>query len=128
MATIFKQGWDAGKGRYAHKYGSSQAYSDCFDKNSVLRALHDAIGHFTGHWVRNFLSMATDPYHDEDITIGQVTHQAEDNAGGSFCLRFTGRDNYGYAFHFYVVQDKGGALIITKITYHDGDLKTFFRS
>lgn len=128
MATIFKQGWDAEKGKYADKYGSYQAYLDCFDKNSILKALHDGIGHFAGQWVRNFLSIATDPYHDDDITIEQGTHQVEDTTGGGFCLHFTGRDNYGYAFHFYVVQDNGGALIITKITYYDGNLKTFLRS
>jgi hypothetical protein len=43
----------------------------------------------------------------------------ETTKGGGFCLHFTGRDTYGFAFHFYIDQQQNGTPRIFEITYMD---------
>ncbi|HKQ78597.1 MAG TPA: hypothetical protein VJ810_33170 [Blastocatellia bacterium] len=76
-----------------------------------------AAGHFQDGLVKQFLDDAQNSDSGTIVTIEQGTHQPEDTTGGGFKLHFTGRDQNGKAFHFYVQQLNDGALYIPTITY-----------
>ncbi len=127
MATVFNKGWNTEKGKYAEKYGNYRGCLDCFDEGSILKALCESKGHFNGQWVQGFLTIACNPHNAEKVTVEQVTRQAEGIVGGGLCLHFTGRDNYGFVFHFYVVREHSGKLKIFEISYFNNSLTSFKR-
>ena len=118
MAINFKPGWNVQIKSYASKYGPYQAFLNSFDENAINRALFDAKNKFADRWVNEFIGYAMDPFDKSHVvTLEQGTHQTEDTRGGGFCLHFTGRDTYGFAFHFYVHRQADGIPRIFKITY-----------
>lgn len=127
MAIIFKKSWKAEKGKYAKKYATYRAYPDCFDEDGILQAFRNAIGHFTGEWVRRFLLTAADPQEATEVVIEQGRHETGHVDEGGFCLCFSGRMKKEVAFQIYIVQDFRNKLQIIEITYVDRELKQCFR-
>ena len=120
MAITYKPGWNVQIRSYSNKYGPYQAFLSSFDENTLNRALSDARHKFNDSWVNRFIDAAMDPFDKKSVvTVEQGAHQTEDTRGGGFCLHFTGRDQDGYAFHFYVNQQKNGSPRIFEITYMD---------
>lgn len=120
MALTFKSGWNTARQKYVNKYGQYQAFLDTLNESVIRQAFIKAKDNFTDRWVNEFIDIATNSKRSETVTIEQGSHQPEDMKGGGFCLHFTGRDNYGYAFHFYIVQNSSGYPVIFEITYRDG--------
>lgn len=104
---------------------ANQAFVNQFDENAILKAISDAKTKFSRDvWCKNFIEIAMDPFDRKVVTIEQGAHQPENVATGGFKLHFTGRDNGGFAFHFYVKQDNIGRLVVTEMSYMDyGRLK-----
>lgn len=120
MAITFKPGWNREIISYASRYGQYRAFLSSFDEAAINRALFEARGKFNNQWAREFIKHAMDPFDQRNVvTIEQGTHQVEDTRGGGFCLHFTGRDTFGYAFHFYIDQKLDGKARIFEITYMD---------
>lgn len=123
----FKHAWDQELRNWLK--GANQAYVNQFNDNAILRAIADAKSGFSAYqWCNNFIDIAMDPFNPKVVTIEQGTHQPEANKGGGFKLHFTGRDNAGYAFHFYVQQQPNGTLRVTEMSYVDGALRKFNRA
>ncbi|WP_306350794.1 hypothetical protein [Flavobacterium sp. '19STA2R22 D10 B1'] len=121
MALTFKKGWNTAKPGYEKKYGQYQAFLDTLTETSIINAFKNARNHFSDHWVLEFIDIATSSSRTERVTIEQGTHQPEDTRGGGFCLHFTGRDNYNYAFHFYIIQNLDGTPKIMEISYRENN-------
>lgn len=119
MPLKFKPGWNMELRRYATRFGDYQAFLSSFDENSIRAALFGAQGRFNHNWVRDFIKIAMDPFSTADVWVEQGTHQEENLRAGGFCLHFTGRDQYGDAFHFYIKQDNAGRPIIFEITFRE---------
>lgn len=115
----YKPGWNLEIRSYANRFGAYQAFLSSFDENSINKAIFDAKGHFADQWIREFIDIAMDPFSPKVVTVEQGTHQAENMRAGGFCLHFTGRDHFGYAFHFYVKQLPTGLPRIFEVTYMD---------
>ncbi|OJX53977.1 MAG: hypothetical protein BGO88_09900 [Flavobacterium sp. 38-13] len=119
MALIFKKGWNEARKDYVKKYGKYQAFLDTLTESLIVGAFRNARNHFSDHWVLEFIDIATNPGRVEQVSIEQGSHQPEDLTGGGFCLHFTGRDNSGYAFHFYIIQNLDGTPRIIEISYRE---------
>jgi hypothetical protein len=120
MSIVFKPGWNLQIRSYARNYGEYQAFLSSFDQNSINRALFEAQNKFNDQWITKFIGYAMDPFDTQNVvTVEQGTHQVETTKGGGFCLHFTGRDTYGFAFHFYIDQQQNGTPRIFEITYMD---------
>ena len=117
MVIKYKTGWNMEILRYANQFGPYQGFLNSFDENAISKALFDAKGHFNDHWCKVFIDVAMDPFSSQTVTIEQGAHQAENMRGGGFCLHFTGRDQDGYAFHFYIDQTHTGQARVFEITY-----------
>jgi hypothetical protein len=117
VAITYKPLWNVEIQRYANKYGPYQAFLSAFNEVAINRAIFEAKGHFNDPWVKEFIDVAMDPFSKKIVTVEQGTHQTEDTVGGGYCLHFTGRDQYGYAMHFYIQQSRTGQPQIIEITY-----------
>lgn len=106
---------------------SNQAFINQFDENAINRAIAGARNHFPDKWCKEFIDISMDPFDTREVTIEQGAHQPENTKGGGYKLHFTGRDQYGFAFHFYLKQILSGALEISEISYMDNGLKKFAR-
>jgi hypothetical protein len=113
----YASGWNSEIASYANRFGSYKAFLESFDENSINVALCKAQSSFSDNWVKDLTKIAMDPFDNRTIWIEQGTHQAENLRSGGFCLHFTGRDNYGLAFHFYVKQALNGVPEIFEITF-----------
>ncbi len=107
---------------------ANQTFVNQFNETAINHAIGTANGHFRDHWCQEFIKIASDPFDRRVVTIEQGTHQPEDARGGGFKLHFTGRDNGGYAFHFYVRQLMTGALEITEMSYNDRGIRRCMRT
>lgn len=119
MGLIFKKDWNVARKEYVKKYGTYQAFLDTITESLIVSAFRNARIHFSNHWVLEFIDIAINPNRVEQVYIEQGSHQPEDLNGGGFCLHFTGRDNLGYAFHFYIIQNLDGTPRIIEITYRE---------
>lgn len=106
---------------------ANQVFVNQFNENAINAAIGKAHGHFNDHWCQEFIKIACDPFDSRVVTIEQGAHQPENARGGGFKLHFTGRDNGGYAFHFYVRQLPTGALEVTEMSYNDRGLHRCLR-
>ncbi|MBS1629255.1 MAG: hypothetical protein JST27_04265 [Bacteroidetes bacterium] len=107
---------------------ANQVFVNQFNENAINNAIAGARGHFNDHWCKEFITIACDPFDRRIVTIEQGAHQPENARGGGFKLHFTGRDNGGYAFHFYVRQLMTGQLEVTEMSYNDHGLKQVQRT
>ena len=115
----FKPGWNSEIAKYVHQFGPYKAFLMTLNEAAISKALFDTSGHFNNQWVRELVKIAMDPFDRHEVVIEQGTHQAENLRSGGFCLHFTGRDTYGFAFHFYIRQKMTGQAEIFEITYSD---------
>ncbi|MHC2068791.1 hypothetical protein ACYFX5_15090 [Bremerella sp. T1] len=125
MALKFKPGWNTELKKYADKYGEYQAFLDSFDEAGIAKALFDAKNRFNHPWCQSLIDVSMDPFSRRVFTIEQGAHQTENMRAGGFCLHFTGRDDKGSAFHFYVKQKDNGLPEIFEMSFKDGHM---FRS
>lgn len=119
MGLIFKKGWNEARKDYVKKYGTYQAFLDTLTESLIVGAFRNARNHFSDHWVLEFIDITVNSNRVEQVSIEQGSHQPEDLKGGGFCLHFTGRDNSGYAFHFYIIQNLDGTPRIIEISYRE---------
>ena len=128
MALKFKPGWNLEIRRYATQYGDYQAFLNSFNEAAIARALFDAHGRFPHPWCQSLIAVSMDPFSPREFVVEQGAHQTENTNGGGFCLHFTGRDEYGDAFHFYIRQKPSGQAEIFEMTFKErGRFRSVYR-
>lgn len=128
MALKFKPGWNLELRRYALQYGDYQAFLNSFNEAAIARALFDAQGRFPHPWCQSLIAVSMDPFSRREFTVEQGSHQTENLRSGGFCLHFTGRDDNGHAFHFYVKQKENGLPEIFEMSFKErGVFRSIYR-
>lgn len=102
---------------------ANRAFANQFDENAILKTISYAKTKFSRDvGCKNFIDIAMDPFNRKEVVIEQGAHQPENVATGGFKLHFTGRGNGGFAFHFCVIQNNVGRLVVIEMSYMGGSV------